>query len=73
MANQDPNSWLPADTSAKYEVVDWVGSHRQIFGRFGVIDLKNLSPRQAGSLVKRGFSKLREKTEQKSTGGKAEK
>lgn len=50
---------LPAEVAAKYELVGWVGGHRQVFGTFGVIDLSKLTLRKADSLYTRGFSKLK--------------
>lgn len=41
-----------------FQLVDWVGGHRQVFGRFGIIDLTTLTPARAENLIKKGFKKL---------------
>jgi len=53
---------LPPATAADYELVNWVGSHKQDFGTFGVIDVSTLTPAQAEKLVQRGWKKLRRKS-----------
>lgn len=53
---------LPAEVAEKFTLVNWVGGHRQNFGKFGVIDLTKITVDQATSLVKRGFTKLKAKT-----------
>lgn len=56
----DPaNDFLSKETAEVVEVVNWVGGHRQDFGRFGIVDLKTLKPGVAQRLVRQGFSKLR--------------
>lgn len=55
------NVKLPAEVAEQYELVDWVGGHRQTFGRHGVVDLSNITLRRAEALVRAGFSKLRPK------------
>lgn len=52
---------LPAEVAEQYELVDWVGGHRQNFGRHGVVDLSKMTLRRADALVRAGFSKLRRK------------
>jgi len=56
-----PNDQLPAETAEKYEIIDWVGGNRQYFGKFGIIDIKQLTPRRAGQLVRMKFKKIKEK------------
>lgn len=60
------------DTAAKFETVGWVGGSKQIFGKFGKVDLAKVTPAQAESLVKRGFKKIRPISEKavKPTDGK---
>lgn len=50
---------LPDDVAAKYELVNWVGSPRQIFGQLGLVDLNTITLKRAESLVNKGFKKLR--------------
>lgn len=58
----DPaNKHLPAEVAALYEVVNWQGGHRQHFGRYGIVDLKNMTITRADRLVNTKFSKLRRK------------
>jgi hypothetical protein len=52
---------LPKAVAKHFDLVDWVGGHRQNFGRFGNIDLKTLTLDQAKRLAKAGFSKLKAK------------
>ncbi len=52
---------LPAEVAEQYELVNWVGGHRQTFGRHGAIDVTKLTLRRAEALVRAGFSKLRRK------------
>jgi len=56
MAN---NIKLPPEVAAEFELVDWEGSTRQVFGKYGTVDLKTLTLRKARSLYKRKFKKLR--------------
>jgi len=53
---------LPSELSEEYEVINWKGSHRQVFGRFGVVDLSKLTKKRAEKLIQSGFSKLRRKS-----------
>jgi|GEM_PF-2749344 len=57
-----PTSYLSEVISKDFELVNWVGGHRQEFGKFGVIDLTKLTPQRATSLIQRGFSKLKAKS-----------
>lgn len=53
---------LPVELAGKYELVDWVGGSRQWFGsRFRTVDLDTLNEKQAESLIKKGFPRLRRK------------
>lgn len=56
---------LPTEVAAKYDLVNWTGSHRQVFGAFGTIDLTELTLEKADRLYKRKFPKLRLKGESK--------
>jgi hypothetical protein len=58
MNNANKNVDLPKEVAEKFALKGWVGGHRQIFGRFGVVDLKELTVARAEALVKAGFSKL---------------
>ena len=53
-----PKAELIADTAKEFELVGWVGSYRQSFGKFGIVDLSTLTPEKADRLVKRGFKKI---------------
>lgn len=53
---------LPAEVAAKYELVDWVGGHRQIFGKHGVVDLQTITLARADKLFRDGFKKLKLKS-----------
>jgi hypothetical protein len=55
------NQLLPSDVASEYEVINWVGGHRQRFGNFGVVDLKLMTLEKAERLVKYGFSKLQKR------------
>lgn len=57
---------LSKEVSDQFEIIDWAGSHRQFFGRFGTIDLSTLTVTQAERLVRLKFSKIRRKTDKKS-------
>lgn len=61
MANmQSPQ--LPAEVAKDFELVDWPGPQKKLyFGKFGIVDLETITPKQAESLVKRKFSKIRQK------------
>ena len=50
--------WLPKEVSNKFKTVDWVGGHEQNFGRWGMINLKEMTLRRAETLVRKGFPKL---------------
>ena len=52
---------LSKEVREQFDFPDWVGSHRQKFGRFGTIDLSTLTVQQAERLVKLGFAKIRKK------------
>ena len=52
---------LPPEVAEKIEVINWTGGHRQVFGRFGTVDLSTLTIQQAESLIARGFSKLKKR------------
>ena len=55
----DPaNKLLSAEVAAQYEIVNWTGGHRQNFGKFGIVDLKVLTPKDAELLVKMKFTKI---------------
>ena len=61
-AKEDPaNAYLPREVAEHYEVIGWQGSHKQNFGKFGIIDIKTMTLTRAGSLVSRGFKKLTRK------------
>jgi len=55
------NIQLPPDVAEKFELVNWTGGARQVFGHFGTIDLRTLTVGHATELVQRGFSKLKRK------------
>lgn len=61
MKRKTAQDFLPKEVAEKYEVVEWVGGHRQRFGHYGVIDLTKLNLAKAKALVNTGFSKLLEK------------
>lgn len=53
------NKMLPKEVAAKFEVINWKGGSRQVFGkRFGLIDLTTLTEQKATALVNAGFYKL---------------
>lgn len=52
---------LPSEVAAEFELINWVGGHRQDFGRFGIVDLERITLAQANRLVNQGFSKLQRK------------
>lgn len=56
---------LPKEVAEHYELVGWKGGPVQVFGRFGVVDLNNLTLRRAQKLVKMGFTKLKAKPQKK--------
>ncbi len=63
MNNQNyGESALSKDVAEKFEVIDWVGSHRQFFGTFGIIDLSTMTLQQAERLAKLNFPKIRRKS-----------
>lgn len=57
---------LSKEVADQFDIIDWTGSHRQFFGRFGKIDLSTLTVAQAERLVKLRFSKIRRKTDKRS-------
>lgn len=52
---------LPPEVAEKIEVINWTGGHRQVFGRFGTVDLKTMTVSYAESLIARGFTKLKKR------------
>ena len=56
--NNKANTFLRASVARKYELVNWTGGHKQVFGPFGEVDLKTLTLAKAEALVKSGFTKL---------------
>lgn len=56
------NIQLPTEVGKKYELINWHGSHCQIFGTHGLVDLTKITLQQADRLVKNNFSKLALKT-----------
>ncbi|HQU52016.1 MAG TPA: hypothetical protein PK643_03340 [Saprospiraceae bacterium] len=56
--NKNANKYLSKEVADQFKVTDWSGGHRQVFGRFGVIDLKELTITRANALVEMGFRKL---------------
>lgn len=63
MADQNkPKEFLPSEVAQKYELVNWVGGHKQVFGKFGTIDLKELTVEKCAQLVKQEFSKIKAKS-----------
>lgn len=62
---------LPKEISDKYELVDWVGGHRQNFGSFGDIDLSQLTEQQVERLISKGFKKIRKKSKAAAAAGES--
>ncbi|MEL6968630.1 MAG: hypothetical protein AAFO02_00565 [Bacteroidota bacterium] len=59
----DPaNKFLPAAVAEHYEVVNWQGGHTQVFGKFGTVDLQQMTLTRAQRLVNTKFSKLVKKS-----------
>lgn len=57
--NAKPKSELPAALQKDYELVGWVGSHRQSFGsRIGIVDLSTITKQRVETLIARGFKKI---------------
>jgi len=52
---------LPTEVAKLYKLVNWVGSTRQHFGKFGIIDLEKMTVGKAESLISKGFTKLKKK------------
>lgn len=52
---------LPPEVAEKIEVINWTGGHRQVFGRFGIVDLTTMTVSHAESLIARGFTKLKKR------------
>ena len=52
---------LPKEVAKDYELVKWVGGPRQLFGKFGIIDVTTLTPEKAAILVEKGWRRLRKK------------
>lgn len=50
---------LPSEVAELYELVNWKGGRRQVFGRFGLVDLDKLTVAKANNLAAKGFKKLR--------------
>jgi hypothetical protein len=50
---------LPA-TAKHIRTVDWKGGHKQVFGKFGTVDLTTLTLGRARKLIRQGFKKLTE-------------
>lgn len=55
------NSLLPPETASSFELVDWKGGAKQVFGIYGTVDVSTLTPAQASRLVMRGFKKIKRK------------
>jgi len=55
------NAVLSQELSKEFKLVGWLGGTRQNFGKFGIVNLKTLTPAQADSLIQRGFKKLARK------------
>jgi hypothetical protein len=49
---------LSEDVAKKYELVNWVGSHKQYFGKHGIIDVNIMTVAQADALVKAEWPRL---------------
>lgn len=58
---------FPKELQSEYELVNWVGSHRQYFGRFGIIDLTQLKKDKVERLIAKGFKRIKHKEAAKST------
>lgn len=54
------DSHLLPEVAKRIRTVNWKGGHRQVFGRFGTIDLTTLRVGRARRLIQQGFKKLRE-------------
>lgn len=51
---------LPAEVAQKYELVNYgTGSHRQRWGKYGIIDVNELTLEKADRLHKAGWPKLK--------------
>ncbi|PHN06952.1 hypothetical protein [Flavilitoribacter nigricans] len=63
MADKKPygEECFPEELRGGYELADWVGSHRQHFGRFGIIDLNDLTKQKVDRLISKGFQRIRKK------------
>lgn len=58
---------FPKELQSEYELVNWVGSHRQEFGRFGIIDLSKLTKDKVERLISKGFKRIQRKESAKSS------
>lgn len=50
---------LPAEVAEKYSLVDYRGGHTQSWGRFGNINITEMTLQQADRLYQQGWSKLK--------------
>lgn len=63
-AESAPNKPLVAELPKElkgFELNGWVGSPRQYFGKFGIVDLTKLTEVRANALVAGGFKKIKKK------------
>lgn len=66
MAKLSANQYLPADVAKDYEVVEWHGGQKMVYGHFGIVDLSVMTVARAERLIKAGFTKLRKRKKKKS-------
>lgn len=64
---------LPPEVAAKYDLINWVGSARQDFGKFGIVDISTMTIARADSLFKKGWKKLELKQKAVATTEKSDK
>lgn len=50
---------LPAEVAKHYQLVNYKGSTKQFWGKFGSIDISRLTLQQANALYQRGWTKLK--------------
>lgn len=52
---------LPAEVAQHYELVNYKGSSKQFWGKYGTIDISQLTLKKADALHQRGWPKLKKK------------
>jgi hypothetical protein len=66
---------LPAEVAAKYKLVNYTGGHTQFWGKYGKINVNELTLQHADRLFSQGWPKLtlKEKSSKEATTAKKDK